>query len=168
MDQFSLELRDLFEDTLLLGHDKIVISTSKSRTLSACLEIELNSFDSFLFIAFLGSLSVRFSLRIAWSLALQDRGWRIRSWRFTALFILFFILESFDGSSLVSGRLCWFFILLFEAETWAMFAGTRLRTLYLRNFIRRPRSTIRLPLGSRCINIQKSALVCFFSNLFAI
>ena len=65
MDQFFFELGDLFEDTLLLAHNDIVIPTWKARTIYVFAEIKLNSFDPFLFIAILISLPMRLFPRVA-------------------------------------------------------------------------------------------------------
>lgn len=57
VDQFFFELRDLFEDTLLLGHNDIVISIWNARAFSSIFvhitKIEMNPISSLIFIAFL-------------------------------------------------------------------------------------------------------------------
>lgn len=132
VDQFSFEFWDLFEETFLLGHDQIVIFTMNTRAVCIFAKVEVNSIHSFLFVTFpllLGRLSPRFT----WSLALHDRGWRIRSKTWwvtnTALIMPVLVFESLDGPSM-AWRLRSFFILLFETESWAdSFTGARPATL---------------------------------------
>lgn len=138
VDQFFFELRDLFEDTLLLAHNDIVISIWNARAFSSIFvhitKIEMNPISSLIFIAFLLFLLWWLSPRFAGSLALHYWGWRIRSktWRANAaLIMLFLIFESLDSSPSIGRRLC-FSRLLFRTESWAsvsLFIGTRFRNL---------------------------------------
>lgn len=57
VNQFFFELRDLFEDTLLLSHNDIVISVWDARAFSGIFahitKIEMNPISSLIFIAIL-------------------------------------------------------------------------------------------------------------------
>ena len=160
VDQFFFELRDLFEDTLLLGHDDIVISIRNARAFSSIFvhitKIEMNPISSLIFIAFLLFLLWWLSPRFAGSLALHNWGWRIRSktWRANAaLIMLFLIFESLDSSPSIGRRLC-FSRLLFHTESWAsvsLLIGTRFRNL--QPFFWFFRRLTAFPFGSRCFDI---------------